>query len=126
VPANKAVTWGLATNRHRDWDKGNHPGYTLATRLRDKTDQVWLFTTVFSVPWTNNASEQALKSAKLHQKVSGYWHTPHHPRQILQSALLPHQLIQPRTPRHRRHPHRTHRQPLDTTNRHGLTITSTP
>ena len=28
------------------------------------------------MPWTNNASEQALKSPKLHQKVSGYWHTP--------------------------------------------------
>jgi hypothetical protein len=27
------------------------------------------------VPWTNNGSEQALKSPKLHQKVSGYWHT---------------------------------------------------
>ncbi|QIZ37060.1 hypothetical protein FDZ84_23480 [Saccharopolyspora sp. ASAGF58] len=22
----KAVAWGIATNRHRDWDKGNHPG----------------------------------------------------------------------------------------------------
>ena len=72
----KAVTWGQTTNRHRDWDgKGNHPGYTLAKRLADKVDQVWLFTTVFSVPWTNNCSEQALKSPKLHQKVSGYWHT---------------------------------------------------
>jgi hypothetical protein len=30
---------------------------------------------MFAVPWTNNASEQALKSPKLHQKVSGYWHT---------------------------------------------------
>lgn len=72
----KAVTWGQTTNRLRDWPKGNHPGYTLATRLADKTDQVWLFATVFAVPWTNNASEQALKSPKLHQKVSGYWHTP--------------------------------------------------
>src|SRR4030081_1478041 len=72
----KAVTWGQTTNRHRDWDgKGRHPGYTLATRLADKPGQVWLFTTVFSMPWTNNASEQALKSPKLHQKVSGYWHT---------------------------------------------------
>src|SRR4030081_840901 len=72
----KAVTWGQTTNRHRDWEgKGRHPGYTLAKRLADKVDQVWLFTTVFSVPWTNNASEQALKSPKLHQKVSGYWHT---------------------------------------------------
>jgi len=72
----KAVAWGQTTNRHRDWDKGNHPGYTLAKRLTDKADQVWLFTTIFAVPWTNNASEQALKSPKLHQKVSGYWHTP--------------------------------------------------
>ncbi|HEY0808236.1 MAG TPA: IS66 family transposase [Pseudonocardiaceae bacterium] len=70
----KAVAWGQSTNRHRDWDKGNHPGYTLAKRLADKADQVWLFTRAFSVPWTNNASEQALKSPKLHQKVSGYWH----------------------------------------------------
>jgi transposase len=72
----KAVAWGQTTNRLRDWHKGNHPGYVLAKRLSDKTDQVWLFTKVFSVPWTNNASEQALKSPKLHQKVSGYWHTP--------------------------------------------------
>jgi HPt (histidine-containing phosphotransfer) domain-containing protein len=71
----KAVHWGRITNRHRDWDKGNHPGYVLATRLADKADQVWLFTREFAVPWTNNASEQALKSPKLHQKVSGYWHT---------------------------------------------------
>jgi hypothetical protein len=55
--------------------KGNHPGFTLARRLASKAEQVWLFTTAFSVPWTNNASEQALKSPKLHQKVSGYWHT---------------------------------------------------
>lgn len=71
----KAVSWGQATNRHRDWAKGNHPGYNLAHRLATKTDQVWLFTKDFAVPWTNNASEQALKSPKLHQKVSGYWHT---------------------------------------------------
>lgn len=70
-----AVGWGERINRHRVWPKGNHPGYTLARRLTAKADQVWLFTTVFAVPWTNNASEQALKSPKLHQKVSGYWHT---------------------------------------------------
>jgi len=35
----EAVGWGITTNRHRDWDKGNHPGYNLATRLRDKADQ---------------------------------------------------------------------------------------
>jgi transposase len=70
-----AVAWGIITNRHRDWAKGNHPGYTLAKRLHDKADQVWTFTRNFAVPWTNNASEQALKDPKRHQTVSGYWHT---------------------------------------------------
>lgn len=71
----KATHWGMITNRHRDWPDGNHPGYTLAKRLRDKTDQVWAFTTNFKIPWTNNASEQTLKDPKRHQAVSGYWHT---------------------------------------------------
>ena len=57
----EAVEWGIATNRHRDWPKGNHPGYNLATRLRVKAEQVWTFTRNLAVPWTNNASEQALK-----------------------------------------------------------------
>lgn len=71
----KAVNWGITTNRHRNWHKGNHPGYTLAQRLKDKAEQVWLFARNFAVPWTNNASEQALKSPKRHQAVSGYWHS---------------------------------------------------
>ncbi len=71
----KAVAWGITTNRHRHWDKGNHPGYNLATRLHNKTDQVWTFTRNLAVPWTNNASEQALKGPKRHQAVSGYWQT---------------------------------------------------
>ncbi|MDP4511939.1 IS66 family transposase [Nonomuraea turcica] len=29
-----AVTWGMATNAHRDWPTGRHPGYTLAKRLQ--------------------------------------------------------------------------------------------
>ncbi|MGH3721509.1 MAG: hypothetical protein ACRDRI_22210 [Pseudonocardiaceae bacterium] len=71
----KAVGWGITTNRHRAWPKGNHPGYNLATRLADKTDQVWTFTRNLAIPWTNNASEQAIKGPKRHQAVSGYWHT---------------------------------------------------
>ena len=71
----RAVAWGITTNRHRTWAKGNHPGYNLATRLHDKADQVWTFTRNLAVPWTNNASEQALKGPKRHQVVSGYWHT---------------------------------------------------
>jgi transposase len=70
-----AVRWGITTNRHRDWVKGNHPGYNLATRLHNKAEQVWTFTRNLAVPWTNNASEQALKGPKRHQAVSGYWHT---------------------------------------------------
>lgn len=69
----KAVEWGITTNRHRNWHKGNHPGYTLAQRLKDKAEQVWLFTQNFKIPWTNNASEQALRNPKRHQAVSGYW-----------------------------------------------------
>jgi transposase len=56
----KAVTWGITTNRHRDWHKGNHPGYTLATRLKDKAEQVWLFAKNFAIPWTNYADVRVM------------------------------------------------------------------
>jgi transposase len=69
------VAWGITTNRLRDWHKGRHPGYNLAKRLQAKATQVWLFTRNFKIPWTNNASEQAIKGPKRHQAVSGYWHT---------------------------------------------------
>jgi transposase len=69
----QGVLVGTSINLSRPWAKGNHPGLVLARRLKTKADQVWLFTTRPKIPWTNNASEQALKSPKLHQKVSGYW-----------------------------------------------------
>lgn len=72
----EAAAFGITHNRHRDWHDGNHPGYALGCWLRDHADQVWLFTREFSVEWTNNCSEQAVKTAKRHQAVSGYWHTP--------------------------------------------------
>ena len=72
----QAVAFGITHNRHRDWHDGNHPGYALGCWLRDYKEQVWLFTTQFAVDWTNNCSEQAVKAAKRHQAVSGYWHTP--------------------------------------------------
>ena len=71
----QAVAWGQTTNRLRDWHDGNHPGYVLARRLKAKAEQVWLFTGNFAVPWTNNASEQAIKGPKRRQAVSGCWHT---------------------------------------------------
>jgi transposase len=70
-----AVAFGITYNRHRDWEKGNHPGYALGCWLRDYKKQVWLFTEQLGVEWTNNCSEQAVKAAKRHQAVSGYWHT---------------------------------------------------
>ena len=72
----EAAAFGVTHNRHRDWHDGNHPGYTLGCWLRDYADQVWLFTREPGVEWTNNCSEQAVKAAKRHQAVSGYWHTP--------------------------------------------------
>lgn len=108
----KAVGRGINTNRHRNWHKGNHPGYTLANRLKDKAEQVWLFAKNFTVPWTNNASEQALRNPKRHQTVSRIPAHHQHPPQRPTRPLLPHQRTQPRHPHHRRHPHRPHRKPL--------------
>ena len=71
----EAVAFGITHNRLRDWDGGgNHPGYTLGCWLRDYKEQIWLFTAQFAVEWTNNCCEQAVKAAKRHQAVSGYWH----------------------------------------------------
>jgi transposase len=72
----QAVKTGIIHNRLRDWDGGgNHPGYALGTWLRDYKEQVFLFTRVFAVSWTNNVSERGAKAAKRHQAVSGYWHS---------------------------------------------------
>jgi transposase len=71
-----AVASGIIHNRLRDWDGGgNHPGYALGTWLRDYKEQVFLFTRVFAVSWTDNVSERGAKAAKRHQAVSGYWHS---------------------------------------------------
>ncbi len=71
------VKIGELTNMSRPWtDEKNHPGLVLARRLATKADQVWLFCTDFTIPWTNNPAEQAIRLPKRHQAVSGYWHTP--------------------------------------------------
>jgi hypothetical protein len=69
----QGVKVGISFNLSRPWPKGNHPGLVLARRLQAKADQVWLFTDNLRVPWTNNASEQAIRGPKRHQKTSGYW-----------------------------------------------------
>ena len=49
-----AVSSGIIHNRLRDWHDGNHPGYALGTWLRAYKEQVFLFTRVFAVSWTND------------------------------------------------------------------------
>jgi transposase len=56
-----AVTSGMIHNRLRDWDTGNHPGYSLACWLRDYREQVLLFTRHFAVSWTNNEASAGPK-----------------------------------------------------------------
>lgn len=68
-----AAEFGRIHNRLRAWDKGNHPGYALASWLQEYREQVFLFTRDFNVGWTNNVSERGAKKAKRRQCVSGYW-----------------------------------------------------
>ncbi|WP_113702234.1 IS66 family transposase [Nonomuraea lactucae] len=69
----KAVAWGIATNVHRDWPSGRHPGYTLAKRLQARATQVWRFAVDFAVPFTNNPAEQPQRMVKLQMKIGGCW-----------------------------------------------------
>ena len=71
----QAVAYGISVNLSRPWHKGKHPGLVLASRLKRKADQVWLFATRFDVPATNNGSENAIRGYKLAAKVSGCWRT---------------------------------------------------
>jgi transposase len=71
----QAVAFGISVNLSRPWHKGNHPGLILARRLKRKAAQVWLFTTRFDVPATNNGSENAIRGYKLAAKISGCWRT---------------------------------------------------
>ena len=120
-----AVRFGIIHNRLRDWDTGNHPGYSLAAWLRDYKEQVFLFTRDFAVDWTNNVSERGAKAAKRHQAVSGYWHSLATLARWCRSQL----------PGLRRHPqsHRTRRcraaiegKPATAATRHQLIPSPTP
>ena len=71
----QAVAFGISVNLSRPWHKGNHPGLVLARRLKRKAAQVWLFSTRFDVPPTNNGSENAIRGYKLAAKISGCWRT---------------------------------------------------
>lgn len=69
----KAVRWGILTNRDRDRPSGRHPGIVLARRLQTRKRQVWRFTVDFAVPFTNNPVEQPRRMVKLQMKIGGCW-----------------------------------------------------
>ena len=63
---------GITANLGRRTSKGDkHPAWVLAQRLYDKIDLVLHHLTDFTVPWTSNLAEQALRHAKIHPKISG-------------------------------------------------------
>lgn len=49
----------------------------LLRRLREHRQEVWRFITDVDVPFTNNLAEQALRMAKVKQKISGCFRTEH-------------------------------------------------
>ena len=49
----------------------------LLKRLRQQRQEVWRFMTDVNVPFTNNLAEQALRMAKVKQKISGCFRTEH-------------------------------------------------
>ena len=49
----------------------------LLRRLREHRQEVWRFTSNAAVPFTNNLAEQALRMAKVKQKISGCFRSGH-------------------------------------------------
>jgi transposase len=66
------ATTGITANYGRRTGKGGkHPAWVLAQRFLDKIDMVLHHLTDFTVPWTTNLAEQALRHVKIHLKISG-------------------------------------------------------
>jgi len=66
----EAVAFGITHNRHRDRHDGNHPGYALGCWLRAYKEQVFLFTSVFAVDWTNEGASYC--TSWVRSAVSGF------------------------------------------------------
>ena len=63
---------GITANyRRRTGKGGKHPAWVLAQRFLDKIDMVLHHLTDFTVPWTSDLAEQALRHVKIHLKIFG-------------------------------------------------------
>ena len=68
----KQAQAGITANYGRRTGKGGkHPAWVLAQRFLDKTGMVLHHLTDFTVRWTSNLAEQALRGVKIHLKISG-------------------------------------------------------
>lgn len=66
----QAVLVGLAVHRPSQGRKQTKTR-NLLQRMRDREDQILLFTTDLTVPFSNNGSERDLRPVKTHRKISG-------------------------------------------------------
>jgi transposase len=67
---------GVSGNYYKRTSKGTKiPALVLAQRLHTKIDQVLHHLSDFTVPWTSNLAEQALRHVKIHLKISGCFRT---------------------------------------------------
>ncbi|MHB1535083.1 MAG: IS66 family transposase [Acidimicrobiales bacterium] len=57
------------------WSATQRKAWNLATRMRDGADQVLRLLDDTRVPLDNNAAERALRMTKLHDKISGCFHS---------------------------------------------------
>ncbi|MGH9286603.1 MAG: IS66 family transposase, partial [Acidimicrobiales bacterium] len=58
--------------RHRgEWSVHQRAAWNLATRMREKADDVLRLLDHTAVPFDNNTAERALRMVKLHDKISG-------------------------------------------------------
>ncbi len=57
------------------WSDAQRKAWNLATRMREDADQVLRLLDDTRVPFTNNRAEQSLRMVKLHDKISGPFHS---------------------------------------------------
>jgi len=67
---------GISGNYYKRTSKGTKtPALVLAERLHAKINQILHHLSDFTVPWTSNLAEQALRHVKIHLKISGCFRT---------------------------------------------------